>query len=343
MPAKNARILLAILALGLPGQRLAFGHEESMETPRRFDRALEHHQMHGLLGPSATMEDMIQSGRALFEQCRFEAAAVMFQVAARYFPDSAAPWFALGQARFATGDYAQASEALREGLSIDPFWAKIDYSVYGLYGWPHDLDRQVGLLKDYLRDRADDREALFVLGFFEYHVTRNDQARATFLRLSGMRPKDDTVDYYMRLLGEKEKMRLKRPPYDGKPARPKHRRRPRNKPAAAGSPTAPAAPAAASSEEPPAPAAEAPAPAGEPAPPEAAPGPTAVSPAPAAPAGEPPPPAAAKEAPPAEAPLPEAPPPEAAEPSAAAKAPDAMPEVPAAPPMPEAPAPPAAK
>ncbi|MBI3890045.1 MAG: tetratricopeptide repeat protein [Candidatus Wallbacteria bacterium] len=225
MSGKPSRLRVLLLALPLAASTVLAEEDGSFDDSACLARSLRHHEMHGLLGADARMEDMLGSGRSLFESCRFEAAAVMFQVATRYYPDSAAPWFALGQARFATGDYTRAAAALREGLEIDPYWSKIDYSVYGLYGWPNDLDAQVRLLKDYLRDRADDRNALFILGFFQYHLTRNDQARATFIRLAGMSAHDDNVAYYMRLLGEKEKMRLERPPYGPKPVHHRSKRR----------------------------------------------------------------------------------------------------------------------
>jgi hypothetical protein len=206
-----------LLAAAPDGVALA-DHLEPSKLPCGLARKLHHHEMHGLLGVDANLDDCMRVGRSLFADGQYDSAAVIFQVAVRHNPDSAAARFALGQALFARGDYRRGAAIIREGLELDPEWAKIDYSVYGLFDFPRDLDHQVRFVKDYLRDRADDRDALFVLGFMQYHLTRNDEARASFDRLQGMDPDDKLVKVYKRLLGEKAKMKAGRHPYGRKGA-----------------------------------------------------------------------------------------------------------------------------
>ena len=78
--------------------------------------------------------------------------------------------FALGTAKFATGDYSRSASAIRNGISAFPDMVNTVFDIRDRYGNMDDFQRHIESLERRVESNPDDVDAHVVLGFV-YHFT----------------------------------------------------------------------------------------------------------------------------------------------------------------------------
>ncbi|MBI2195321.1 MAG: tetratricopeptide repeat protein [Planctomycetes bacterium] len=135
-----------------------------------------------------------------FKEGNYEGAEEQYLIAQKKDMENPITWFALGHARFARGDFAGASGALRTGLAGYKGWPTVKMDRRDFYGEPEDFYRQIAALEDWIKAHPLDAEAHFVLGYNYYFSGRPSLAAEAFKRASELQPDDSQVKEFLRLL-----------------------------------------------------------------------------------------------------------------------------------------------
>src|SRR5690606_21919750 len=110
------------------------------------------------------------TGTRLFSQGSYYRAAEQFRQSIKQVPNDPTSYFFFAQALFASGKYHEATEAIKDGLAINPNWLDADFDMRSLYKNPADVVSQLAELGKELKQNPLDRNSLFLLGF-ELFVT----------------------------------------------------------------------------------------------------------------------------------------------------------------------------
>ncbi len=86
------------------------------------------------VAPAEEAERLVKLGRDALAAGEYGTAGERFSRAIAADPTAANPHFLKAQALFASGDYADAVDAIRAGLAIEPAWPATAFDVKALYG-----------------------------------------------------------------------------------------------------------------------------------------------------------------------------------------------------------------
>lgn len=125
----------------------------------------------------------VRVAREAFATEQYGRAAERLQDAAAATPDDPVPYFLLAQARTATGDYAGAVAAIRDGLKRDPDWPATTFRLREIYGlFPNRFDGHLAELRDALAANPDDPTLTFLLGYQLWFLGNKEDAAKLFRR-----------------------------------------------------------------------------------------------------------------------------------------------------------------
>lgn len=133
---------------------------------------------------------MMYEGTKKFSEGAYEDAARMFLDVTLQDPNNVDASLAYAVARFATGDYAVASVAIRRGISRMPEIVDSRFDIRLRYGKMEDLNKHVQAVADFVQAHPDDPDSTLVLGFVQHFIGQRDAARETFGRLRELSPAD---------------------------------------------------------------------------------------------------------------------------------------------------------
>jgi predicted Zn-dependent protease len=127
---------------------------------------------------------LVTFGDRLFRAGNTKKAEERFSQAVRANPYAAAPRLRLAQIAFVRGEYAEASNRLREAETAQPGWlATTTLDIQSIYGEPGDFNRHIAQLESHLHAHPEDRDAWLVLGGQWFLSGRTARAADIFLRL----------------------------------------------------------------------------------------------------------------------------------------------------------------
>lgn len=149
--------------------------------------------------PQLGEEEYERLGIRLLERAQYGRAVQAFRAAREAKPDSPYADYLLAQALFATGEYGECAQAIREGAVRNPDWAKVHVDVRSFYGDSRDLKEQVSKLEAHAKSNPDDQDAAFVLGYMAYFTRDYGRAEQVFDKLEKERPADGLAASYKRL------------------------------------------------------------------------------------------------------------------------------------------------
>lgn len=133
---------------------------------------------------TARSNQLVRLGDRLFKADNLKRAEERYLQSARASPDSAKPWVRLAQVSLLRGDYTEAAERIRQGLTCEPGWLAHADDIVAVYGEPADFHAVIARLETHLQVRTNDRDAWLVLGTQWYLSGQTRKAADVFLRLS---------------------------------------------------------------------------------------------------------------------------------------------------------------
>ncbi len=133
---------------------------------------------------------MMYEGTKKFSAGAYEDAARMFLDVTLQDPNNVDASLAYAVARFATGDYAVSSVAIRRGISRIPEIVDSTFDIRLRYGKMDDLNSHVQALANFVQAHPDDADSTLVLGFVQHFIGERAAARETFGRLRELSPAD---------------------------------------------------------------------------------------------------------------------------------------------------------
>jgi TolA-binding protein len=134
-------------------------------------------------GGSSTAEQEVeyeQLGMKLMEHGEYPKAVRAFQAAHDSRPNSPFAPYLLAQAYFATGEYADAAAAIREGAARNPDWPRARVDVRNFYADGEELRAQTAKLAAFAKAHPDDGDARLVLGYVTYFSHDYQRAEQVF-------------------------------------------------------------------------------------------------------------------------------------------------------------------
>lgn len=140
----------------------------------------------GLAGSPAAEPDAealfnrMVEGVELFHQGQYDQAGRIFREVADSDPKNVDALLAYATARFATGDYALAALAIRQGVNIYPDVVNAPFDLRDNYGTLEDFERQLGELEAWVAQNPEYVNARLVLGFVYHYAGQREQAREVF-------------------------------------------------------------------------------------------------------------------------------------------------------------------
>jgi len=132
----------------------------------------------------------INEGAQKFEQGQYDEAVRLFEEVALEDRNNADAWFALGTAKFATGDYARSASAIRQGVQAFPEMVNTVFDVRDRYGKIEDFQRHIESLERHVESNKQDVDAHIVLGFVYHFTGQRDWAKEVFNYVSEQSPDD---------------------------------------------------------------------------------------------------------------------------------------------------------
>lgn len=148
----------------------------------------------------------LEEGARHFKAGRYAEAADAFRQAMLLEPENAVPKFALAHALFALGDYGNAAFLIRRGMKILPDWPREGSSLHELYGKPGDLKEHVLALRVYLDLHPDDLDARFLLGYVAFFTGDLDGAEAAFSAVLAANPASVEAQAFLERIAEIRKL-----------------------------------------------------------------------------------------------------------------------------------------
>lgn len=131
------------------------------------------------------------AGTRLFNTGSYRRAAERLREALLYNKNEATHHFLLAQALFASRDFPEAAQAVRNGLKLNPDWLELDFDVRALYKDADEILPQLAALAGQLQANPLDRDALFLLGYQLFVTDQKEKARV-LLEQSARLERDDT-------------------------------------------------------------------------------------------------------------------------------------------------------
>ncbi len=110
----------------------------------------------------------------------------------------------LAQARLERGQYAQAAQALRAALRLQPRLAYADLHLDTYYAVPGTLAASTGRLRTYLASRPAPPDLYFLLGFLEFQQGKLVAAHTAFGHVAAAWPHDDLTRTFLDLTAPAE-------------------------------------------------------------------------------------------------------------------------------------------
>lgn len=132
----------------------------------------------------------INEGADKFEQGQYDEAVRLFEEVALADRNNADAWFALGTAKFATGDYSRGASAIRQGVQVFPEMVNTVFDIRDRYGNMDDFQRHIESLERHVEQNQGDIDAHIVLGFVYHFTGQRDWAREVFSYVSEKSPND---------------------------------------------------------------------------------------------------------------------------------------------------------
>lgn len=132
----------------------------------------------------------INEGADKFEQGQYEEAVRLFEEVALADRNNADAWFALGTAKFATGDYARGASAIRQGIQAFPEMVNTVFDIRDRYGNVDDFQRHIESLERHVESNKQDVDAHIMLGFVYHFTGQRDWAKEVFKYVSETSPND---------------------------------------------------------------------------------------------------------------------------------------------------------
>lgn len=132
----------------------------------------------------------INQGADEFERGQYETASSLFEEVALADRNNADAWFALGTAKFATGDYARGASAIRQGIQVFPEMVNTVFDIRDRYGNIEDFQRHVESLERRIESNPDDMDAHIMLGFVYHFTGQREWAGEVFDYIAEKSPND---------------------------------------------------------------------------------------------------------------------------------------------------------
>lgn len=141
----------------------------------------------GLVVPPADPKDLavfhVRLARFAFADEQYGRAAEQLAFAIAATPADPVPYFLLAQVRTATGDYAGAVAAIRDGMTRDPDWPVSTFRVRELYGrFPARFDDHFAELKAVSAANPGDPTLAFLVGYHLWFLGDKADAAKLFRR-----------------------------------------------------------------------------------------------------------------------------------------------------------------
>jgi TolA-binding protein len=133
--------------------------------------------------PPLGEEEYERLGIKLLERGSYDKATQAFKAARESRPSSLYASYLLAQSLFASGDYSQAAQAIREGAGQNPDWPRVRVDVRSFYSDARDLKTQLSKLEAFVGAHPDDADAQLVLGYMAYFTRDYQRAEQVFTRL----------------------------------------------------------------------------------------------------------------------------------------------------------------
>jgi tetratricopeptide (TPR) repeat protein len=156
------------------------------------------------LAPKATQKERVErtraeaslkSGMRHFQRGSYLMAAQKFELA-QAIPNGSALFLA-GQAYLAAGQFDRAVAAIKEGLERNPSWPTAEVDLQKLYPNRDELFAQMGSLARELKDRPNDPDLLFLLGFELFGAGEQEKARTLLDRAARLSADDAHIQPFM--------------------------------------------------------------------------------------------------------------------------------------------------
>jgi tetratricopeptide (TPR) repeat protein len=126
-------------------------------------------------------------GDAHFANRRYADAYQRYRRAAEAASTVATAYFRQGYALVALSNYEQAARVLKQGLELDPGWARSDFRNDELFGDNQEAKRtQLDALAQAATDNPNDADLLFLVGVFLHFDGQADRAAPFFQRAAGL-------------------------------------------------------------------------------------------------------------------------------------------------------------
>lgn len=123
----------------------------------------------------------VNLARAAFAVEQYGRAGEHLRAAIRATPTQPLPYFLLAEAHCARGEYAEAVQAIRSGLSQAPEWPAWSFQLKALYGeHPERFAAHLAELEQALVHHAEDPTLLFLLGYHRWFLGDRDAAVRLF-------------------------------------------------------------------------------------------------------------------------------------------------------------------
>lgn len=149
--------------------------------------------------PVASARMFVREGERAFKSAAYPRATVLLEKAVHLDPRNVHARFALADALALQGQYARAAAQLGEGIKLDPRWPERDYSRYGQFRSPKELDDFVKRLDaECLRGVGPD--ACLVFAYNAFHLNDKESASRAFGEVLKARPRDALARRYRRAL-----------------------------------------------------------------------------------------------------------------------------------------------
>ncbi len=147
--------------------------------------------------PSEAFVNYMNQGATAFANGDYTNAGIAFAQALQTDPSSIDARLAYAITLFALGDYRAAAEPIRQ---VIPQYSEVVYSDFDLrerYGKKEQLDKQLAVLRAFVKANPDDVDAMIVLGFIEHFSGNRDSAKEVFRKALTLSPNDSVAATFL--------------------------------------------------------------------------------------------------------------------------------------------------
>lgn len=132
-------------------------------------------------------------GRLYWNENDLDNAQRVFEAMVSKFPDSYAAHYFQGKALAAQGKLAQAEDAFKKSLELEPSLEGPRYELIKLYEIQNHQDKIPGLYKEILAFNPENHKALLDLALYYHQIEKDGQARRLLGQLARRSDDDDSV------------------------------------------------------------------------------------------------------------------------------------------------------